>query len=103
MDRHSDLPLFRWEPPKAEIIPFPLASRVGRIRDVVDRFSGKTRAQQEAYWRQVRDGQLRSLRRLGLPEQIVIDEWRKFFDAVQTELTRRAYVGRQSRPGGDAA
>lgn len=106
MDKHSDLPLFRWEPPKVQVIPFPLAARKGKIRDVAEKFAGKTRPQQEAYWRQVREHQLRNLGRLGLSNDIVLREWRSFYDAVQGELNRRSYervaVAGQSG-GGDAA
>ena len=103
MDNHSDLPLFSWTPPMVEIIPFPAAKRVGKIRRTAQLLDENTARGAEAYWRRTVSDLHRQMDRAGVPADRIEAELRSFFDAVQEELTRRSYAGRQSRPGGDAA
>lgn len=81
--------LLEWRQP-VEIIPFPLARRIGRIREVADKLMHKTDRQTEYYISQVTGGLFSQLDRLGVPvdtqDQMVED----FMTAVCQELNRRS-------------
>jgi len=102
MNRHDDLPLFRWTPPEVEVIPFPTSKRVGLIRRVAE-FIQFSRTEQEgkAYWRRTIDGMIRQMERAGVPDERIEKEVDTFHDCVQAQMHRIARRPRQ--PGGDAA
>ncbi len=104
MDRHSDLPLFRWTPPPVEVIPFPTTKRVGKIRRTAQQLYESTQRGAEAYWRRTVTDLRRQMERAGIAEDRIERELRAFFDAVQGELNRRACQAVRRQPeGGDAA
>ncbi|MBO0905575.1 DUF6074 family protein [Jiella sonneratiae] len=102
-DEPRGLPLFDWSPPTADVIPFPAKARVGKIRRTAEMIDETTTRGAEAYWRRTVSDLRRQMERACVPADRIETELRAFFDAVQTELTRRAYAGHRSRPGGDAA
>ncbi len=84
--KQFDLTEFR---PPAEIIPFPLARRIGRIREIAERLSEKTDRQTEHYLRQVTGGLFYQLDRLGIPADQQDSMVEDFMTAVCNELNRR--------------
>ena len=64
---NEQLDLLSWVPPRQTIV-FPFAKRVGKVREVVEKLSGKTQRQGGAYWSQMIDGQVRTMERLGLSD-----------------------------------
>lgn len=98
---NDDLPLFAWRPPR-QIIVFPMANRIGRIRDVAEKILGKpTEKAATSYRNQVTDALLRSFDRAEIPEDEQDEHLGAFWSAVQHEMIRKTYQGR--RPGGDVA
>lgn len=96
--------LFDWTPP-CRIILFPLAKRVGRIRDVAIKMLDKpTDKAATSYREQVTDAMLRALDRAGIPEIEQDKQLGAFWEAVQAEIIRLTYGGGHGqRPGGNAA
>ncbi|TIN03865.1 MAG: hypothetical protein E5Y38_06295 [Mesorhizobium sp.] len=93
--------LFDWTPP-CQIIVFPMARRVGRIRDVAVKMLDKPTDKAAASYRdQVTDAMLRALARAGIPEDEQDEQLGAFWSAVQTEIIRLCY--RNNRPGGNVA
>ena len=90
-----DLPLFRWTPP-VKVIVFPLVKRVGKVRHTAKMLAGKHGDDATLYWKQVVAANRRHLQRIGLSQPVIESELRAFFDAVQGELVRIAYVGKNS-------
>lgn len=94
--------LFDWTPP-CQIIVFPMAKRVGRIRSTAEKMLAKaTERAASSYRDQVTDGILRGLSRAGVPETEQDEQLGAFWEAVQEEMIRQTYYGDQ-RPGGNAA
>lgn len=103
MDRHSDLPLFRWTPPPMEVIPFPTARRVGKIRQAaLGIINAPTPRAEAGLWLRMTNSMASQMRKAGIAEARVENEMAAFFDAVQRELDRRM-AGASRRGGGDAA
>lgn len=90
--QRDDLLLFAWQPPR-QVLLFPLASRVGKVRHAARKISGKRGDDASMYWRQLTAANRKHLERVGLPSDKVEAELRSFFDAVQGELNRMAYEG----------
>lgn len=104
-DRDHDLPLFSWTPPACVVIPFPARHRVGKARRVAEVLSGKRGRDADTYWHRIIRTMLDQMERAGVPRAEAERQARDFFDAVQGELHRMAYVSRPSSdgtPGGAA-
>lgn len=82
-----DLPLFTWQPPK-QILLFPLARRVGKIRHTAAKLASKHGDDAELYWKQVVASQRKQLLRVGLSLVEADEEIIAFFDAVSSEIFR---------------
>ncbi|WP_062235828.1 DUF6074 family protein [Aureimonas sp. N4] len=104
-DRHTDLPLFRWQPPKVEIIPFPCRARVGKIRQAAELvLASPTERASAARWRQMTDGIARQMERAGIPDETIQAELQIFTHAVNAEVIRRSRGQRTYNPeGGEIA
>lgn len=89
--------LLSWRPaprPMAEIIPFPIARRVGKVRRVVDVLKAQTTERAQAsYWNRECTTLEKQLARAGLSPDAIKAELEAFYQAVQGELNRRAYEG----------
>lgn len=104
MSGHDDIPLLRWNPPQVEVIPFPCASRVGKIRRTAQLLSENTKKVASAHWRRTTGDLERQMKRVGIDDDRIAAELANFYDAVKVELYRRAHQsGRTSHDGGDAA
>lgn len=91
-DKPTDLPLFRWQPPTAEVIPFPCRARVGKIRQTADLIlASQTNRAANARWRQVSDGIVKQMERAGIADAVIRAEVRVFADAVGAEVARRSH------------
>ncbi|MGO8546681.1 DUF6074 family protein [Rhizobium ruizarguesonis] len=87
--RDSNLPLFAWQPP-CKVLAFPLVHRVGRIREVASKWLAKsTDRHAETYRKQVTEGMVRHLDRLGILEAEQDEQIGAFWDAVDAEITRQ--------------
>ncbi|APO74585.1 hypothetical protein AM571_CH01764 [Rhizobium etli 8C-3] len=87
----KDLPLFAWQPP-IKIIAFPLINRVGKIRDVARKLHDKaTDRHAEYYLKQVTDGLVAHLDRLGLSPEERERQIDAFWAKVEQEVIRLSY------------
>ena len=99
MIKDDDLPLLSWSPPTAEIVPFPCANRVGKVRRVASVMferKGKERAI-TAYWSQTVDVLTSQMERAGLSPVTIALELCDFEEAVNAELARLELVERYRR------
>tara|TARA_R110002020_G_scaffold36894_37_gene111039 strand:- start:1937 stop:2245 length:309 start_codon:yes stop_codon:yes gene_type:complete len=95
-----DLPLFSWSPPQCEVIPFPSAKRIGRIRKAVEVISTRKPKGAEAYWRQITEAMRRQMDAAGLDETTIEAE----VSAFAAEVAWRLPHEQDPRlGGGDAA
>lgn len=101
VDRHDDLPLFRWSPPACQVIAFPTTKRIGKIRRTAQILSEKSGKAADRYWQQVVGGMRSQMTTAGIPEGEIEAELRAFFAAVQIEMVRLGHSGLGS--GGGAA
>jgi hypothetical protein len=83
------------------VIAFPLMHRVGRIREVARKLNGKSRAAASFYERQVTDGLLAHLERLGVDETEQERQVDSFWTQVNVEV--RHQISGSDSPGGDLA
>ncbi|KSV76696.1 hypothetical protein N182_24805 [Sinorhizobium sp. GL2] len=89
--RCSDLPLFAWQPPR-KVIAFPMVYRIGKIRDVARKMLEKTSDRHaEYYQRQVTDGLVAQLGKIGLPETEQDEQIGAFWRKVEQEMVRITY------------
>lgn len=89
----TDLPLFAWKPPVVLVV-FPLANRVGKIRDVAQKMLGKTTDRHSEHYKgQVTDALTRPLEKIGLAETEIADQIDAFWRKVHEEMIRLAYQG----------
>jgi hypothetical protein len=101
MGTDTDLPLFSWQPPACELIPFPLDRRIGKIRDVAAKLLDKSTERHANFYRsQISDALTAHLSKLGLSPEEQSTQISVFFAKVQDEVARITYRG--SRPGGAA-
>lgn len=78
---------------ECQLIPFPLAARVGKIRRCAEVLQGAAnQANRDAYWRKTVQQLGEKLESLGLPHEEVSHQIRQFRNAVQQEYLRRDYV-----------
>jgi hypothetical protein len=94
------LDLLDWKPP-CQVIAFPLAKRIGKVRRVADILAEKHGAAAKSYWKQTILTMAGQMQRAGVDQDAIGRELRSFHDAVQQELCRRG--GHRQRPGGNAA
>ncbi|AOF89381.1 DUF6074 family protein [Sinorhizobium sp. RAC02] len=88
-----------------QVIPFPLAARVGKIRRCAEVLqSSPNQPVRDAYWRKTVAHLREKLEALGLPDEAVRHEIRQFRSAVQQEYLRRDYIvyGAGNAPDGAA-
>ncbi|TXH81191.1 MAG: hypothetical protein E6Q77_08660 [Rhizobium sp.] len=89
--RDTDLPLFAWHPP-CRVLTFPMASRVGKIRDVASKMLDKATDRHADYYRkQVTEALIAQLDRIGVPEHEQDEQLGAFWHAVQNEMIRQCY------------
>ncbi|MBB3706560.1 DUF6074 family protein [Aminobacter aminovorans] len=84
-----------------EILLFPLAHRIGKVRHVADLLERKQDEHADAYWKSTVRGLADQLARVGMKHDAIIAEIFAFQEAVQAELWRRS--GKSSRPRGGGA
>lgn len=102
MNRHDDLPLFRWTPPKVEVIPFPIAKRTGHVRRIAERIqSSRTDREAEALWKRALDTTVRQMERAGIEEARIEVELAALHHCVGREMQRVAH--RPYQPDGERA
>jgi hypothetical protein len=82
------------------VIAFPLMNRVGRVREVARKLNGKSQAAASFYERQVTEGMLAHLDRLGVEEAEQDRQVDSFWVQVNMEV---AALIRGSESGGDLA
>lgn len=100
----SDLPLFSWAPPPCQIIAFPQAKRIGKVRHIVGKLENQSEKQRHNYWGGTLFELERKLQEIGFPKTVIAAEIKAFTDAVNSEIRRRSARRHASpRPGGDAA
>lgn len=87
--------------PPCEVIAFPPARRVDRVRRVAEKLLRKHGRAADVYWKQTVTRTRNELNGVGASASAVEFELRAFFDAVQAEMVRQTCDER--RPGGDAA
>lgn len=76
-----------------QMIPFPLAARVGKVRRCAEVLqTSANQASRDAYWRKTVGHFREKLEELGLPDEQVRHEIRQFRAAVQQEYLRRDYI-----------
>ncbi|AFL53997.1 hypothetical protein ABIE78_006374 [Sinorhizobium fredii] len=89
--RDRDLPLFAWQPP-CKLIAFPMANRVGKIRDVARKLAEKTTERHAGYYaKQVTDGLTAHFDRLGIPPHERDQQIDAFWTKVEQEVLRLTY------------
>ncbi|RWE29792.1 DUF6074 family protein [Mesorhizobium sp.] len=96
----GQLDLLAWKP-SPQVIVFPLARRLEKVRRVANLLSKKHGKDADIYWKNTVRGLFEQLQRAGIAETVIADEVRQFQDAVQLELRQRAFIW--SPQGGDAA
>lgn len=85
----TDLPLFSWQPPECQILPFPSNKRIGKIRDTAMKWLDKpTERSAEHYQRQVTEAMEGTFQRLGLSEAEIDEQIGSFWLAVDREARR---------------
>lgn len=87
--------------PQCQVIAFPPARRVDRVRRVAENLLRKRGRAADVYWKQTVTRTRNELNSIGAPASAVEFELRAFFDAIQAEMIRQTCDER--RPGGDAA
>ncbi len=97
--RDSDLPLFAWKPP-SKVLLFPLINRIGKVRKTAALLSSKRGEEAVLYWKQVVAANRKHMSRVGLADETIEAELRRFHDAVQAEMMRQHYSS--SNPKGAA-
>ncbi|WP_367715139.1 DUF6074 family protein [Nitratireductor sp. GISD-1A_MAKvit] len=103
MSDDHNLPLFSWSPPACVVIPFPAASRIGRIRHVAQILVKKRGNDADAYWRRIIKDMDRQMARAGIEKPQREIELRSFFDGVRKELDLMAVRHGNGGTGGGAA
>ncbi|MFI0847324.1 DUF6074 family protein [Mesorhizobium sp. IMUNJ 23232] len=104
MKDETDLPLFAWTPPPCQIIAFPQAKRIGKVRHVVGKLENQSEKQRHNYWGGTLFELERKLEEIGFPETVIEAEVGAFTDAVNAEIRRRdARRHATPRPGGNDA
>lgn len=93
-DRQLDL--LSWIPP-VQVIPFPLAANVGKVRRVAEVLDTKHGKAADAYWGRTVQPMADRLARAGITQAEVDRQIAQFTDAVQQELNRLAFVRPSSR------
>jgi hypothetical protein len=82
-----------------QLIPFPLAARVGKVRRCAEVLqTSANQAIRDAYWRKTISQLREKLDDLGLPDGEVRHQVAQFRDAVQQEYLRRDYVVMHAGP-----
>lgn len=90
-----DLPLFEWAARPCEILAFPLVRRVGKVRDVAAKLTGKTTEKHAASYRLQVDTALRAhLARTRLDDSAIDAQVAAFWSSVQIEMQRLAFRDR---------
>lgn len=97
----TELPLFTWCRPECEVRPFPLAKRLGKVRDVASKLATKrTTTHIKQYRDQVETALSHHMAKLGVGAEYHPAEILAFWRAVHLEMAR---TSGQSRPEGSAA
>ena len=102
----DDLPLFSWTPPEPppKVVPFPLARRLGKVKDVVDKLATKTTQRHvESYREQVTEALQRQMTGHGITQEGQARELAMFWQAVASEMARRGIGGLSGNKGPGAA
>ncbi|ESY51586.1 MULTISPECIES: DUF6074 family protein [unclassified Mesorhizobium] len=87
-----DLPLFECAARPCQILAFPLACRVGKVRDVATKLSGKTTEKHAVSYRLQVDVGLRThLAKTRLRPEAIDAEVAAFWSSVRIEMQRIAY------------
>ncbi len=101
---HSDLPLFSWQP-ICIVISFPLARRMGKVRDVAAKMLDKTTERHaDQYRAQVTEAFVKQMARSGINQAVQAAEIEAFWAKVHEEMVRLTYQrrGRSPDPRGAA-
>ncbi|WP_425349327.1 DUF6074 family protein [Consotaella salsifontis] len=98
-----DLPLFQWQQPECEIIPFPGKNRVAKIRRAAEMLESTTDRGAAAYWRRLTDDMARQMARAGISAERIEAEIEDFFGEVLKEVHRHGGFGNRHGNGDGAA
>lgn len=93
-DRQLDL--LSWSP-LVQVIPFPLAANIGKVRRVAEVLDTKQGKAADAYWRRTIQPMADRLTKAGVSQAEVDRQIAQFTDAVQQELNRLAFMTSSSR------
>ena len=78
---------------ECEMIPFPLASRIGKVRRCAEVLQkSPTNAARDVYWKKTINQLGDKLADIGIPDGEISRQIRQFREAVQQEYLRRDYV-----------
>lgn len=84
-----DLPLFAWKSPTADVVPFPAAKRIGKIRRTAQLVVESTERAATAHWKRTISDMTRHLERAGIPSATIDAEIEAFKNAVGIAIARR--------------
>ncbi|MER9914020.1 DUF6074 family protein [Mesorhizobium sp. M0050] len=100
MTGHTDLPLFAWQP-RCTMIAFPTERRVGKIRDVAQKWlAQRTPRLADRYEKQIDADLQKHFDLLGILPSERKRLTAEFWNAARAEIARQRP---SSRPGGGAA
>ena len=71
-----------------ELICFPSNRRIGRVREIIQRYLATPSGAQNAVIRSARDGLEKSLRNRGFPPAEIERQWGLFFHVLEAEFQR---------------
>ena len=93
MQSDNSLPLFSWAQRSAAITPFPHSRRIGKVRQVAETLlERKTERTRENYRKKTLSRLRSKMRKLGLSEQVIETEIKKFESALIAELNRLSFL-----------
>ncbi|MQW38154.1 DUF6074 family protein [Sinorhizobium meliloti] len=89
---------------ECQLIPFPLAARVGKVRRCAEVLQGAAnQASRDAYWRKTVNSLGERLEAIGLHENEIQSQLNQFRHAVQQEHLRRDYIAMSADKAPDGA
>jgi hypothetical protein len=79
-------------PAQCILIPFPLAKRVGKVRDVAGKMlATRTERQADHYRSQISEAMIYKLRGIGTPDDLIADQLVAFWHQVNLEMAKLSH------------
>jgi hypothetical protein len=74
------------------LIPFPLAKRIGKVRDVAGKMlATRTERQADHYRRQISEAMIYKLRKISSPDDVIAHQLAAFWHQVELEMARLSH------------